>query len=86
MRGMFLFELYVVSVFLAKKDESLRGEALRRTLSDLKSVLQEAIEILSYEPENTLEGMRCKSAQEYMKNLDVMIKQIGQAVEGKAIK
>ncbi len=77
LRGMFLFELYVVSLFLLKKDaEEGEGSDLRLRLARLEGLrrdLVEAVEILSWEPPGSAEGRRCAVAREYLKSLEVMV-------------
>ena len=77
LRGMFLFELYVVSLYEVKQEQSaakLKKEEFRQRLRSLRPILDECIEILSWEPQATLEGERCAMAKDYIVRLDAMIK------------
>ena len=85
LRGMFLFELYVVSLFLFKKEEEDPGsppsppsERMRR-LEALRAHLEEAEEILSWEPAGSVEGRRRAVAVNYLGTLDNMLEQCRRA-------
>ncbi len=75
-RGMFLFELYVVSQFLLNRDERFRltrDQHLER-LQVLRRLLGESVEILSWEPPQSVEGQRCQIARGYLQSLEETIK------------
>lgn len=72
---MFLFELYVVSMYLLKREEkSLTQSQFLENLLKLKTILTEAQEILGYEAPSTIEGARAKTALEYGVRLENMIR------------
>lgn len=80
LRGMFLFELYVVSLYLLKRKENEgkfgSEEEARLKMEELKEVIEESIEILSYEPEDSLEGQRAELGRQYLRNLKSSIAKI----------
>lgn len=80
---MFLFELYVVSMYLLKKEDKFSGvqKQLLERLLDLRSVLSEAQEILGYEAPSTIEGARAKTAGEYRVRLDDMIRHLEEKIK-----
>lgn len=79
LRGMFLLELYVVSLFLlrAQDEDPDQGKMdktrFQRSLEELRGILQESIEILGFEPKDSIEGRRCQTALTYMEKLSIMI-------------
>merc|ERR1712150_6977 len=68
MRGMFLFEMQGTIAYLAKHSFDIgeigKDEYLKR-LRTASIFLEEAIEILAYEPENTIEGLKLKTARKF---------------------
>ncbi len=85
LRGMFLFELYVVSLFLLKKEGAdMSVEERLKELEGMRDQLEESVEILSWEPPDSMEGHRCAMARQYLKSLESMIGQCQQAVLSKA--
>ena len=90
LRGMFLFELYVVSLFLLKKESessssSSASERLPR-LEALRTQLSEAEEILSWEPPQSVEGRRCAVARDYATALDNMVEACRRAAQDEQLK
>ena len=72
---MFLFELYVVSMYLLKKEEKTMVQSqFLENLLKLKVILTEAQGILGYEAPSTIEGARAKTAMEYGVRLESMIR------------
>ena len=75
LRGMLLFELFVVSYYLLKRDEKhMKKSDVNEATRYLINVIEESSLILSFEPENTLEGQRYKMAQDYRQRAYELLK------------
>ena len=78
LRGMFLCELYVVSMYLLRQEASSGRKKMSAIspdkLKQLRPLLTESIEILSWEPPDSVEGERCHLARDYLATLDINIK------------
>ena len=77
LRGMFLCELYVVSMYLLRQELESKTKTLSAIKADklkaLRPLLTESIEILSWEPRESIEGDRCRLARDYLFTLDANI-------------
>merc|ERR1712223_257112 len=79
MRGMFLSETYGIITYLARHAFNAGEITSDEYLSRLRSCsvfLEEAIEILSYEPEGTIEASRLKIAKDFRVYLGKIVKDL----------
>ena len=70
---MMLFEHYVVSMFLVKReqeDNRMTLEEYLRRLEAMRPPLCECAAILSWEPPASVEGRRAATAEAYLRRLD----------------
>jgi len=63
LRGMLLLEMHCAQFFLCKKEGV-------EDMSHLRTDLEEAVQILSWEPENSPEGVRAKTAKAFLAALN----------------
>merc|ERR1719266_2668718 len=76
LRGMFLSEMYGILFFLAKRayeNGDIDQRIFLKKLEDAKDVLEESMEILSYAPTDTVEGVRCQTTKEFKEQLNKLI-------------
>ena len=72
MRGMLLVEHHISRLFLLRnrKESNEMTKIYLKKLSSLRAPLAEAVAILGFEPEGSLEASRLTYAEKYLANLD----------------